>query len=204
MSKEELLERASKFIFSTGLNDSASKLSTLNMKYGLAQFHLIQEKYGLEPNANFISSPDETVTRNIYRWSSGIGYGGKINWGNGTEKIIFLNVKPNLCGILAGGLNEFIEPEEIIRRIEITKQRDLSAKQIPLNWDYQTSNHFINLFKTQNFSETNLPPYVFFIHGSSPELQDDKYGIGLYVDKSKTLRDKAIPYLSSCNSGEET
>ncbi|MEJ2279322.1 MAG: hypothetical protein P8Y70_16510 [Candidatus Lokiarchaeota archaeon] len=162
------------------------------MQYGLAQFHLIQEKYGFIPNATFISTPDETVTRNTYRWNSGIGYGGKISWGNGNEKIIFLNVKPNLCGIFVGGLNEIIEPEEIIDRIETVKRTDLTAKKIPLNWDYQASNHFINLFKTQSFTDIKLPKYIFFIHGSSPELQDDKYGLGLYIDKSKTLRERAI------------
>ena len=60
LSKLELLQRANDYIFSTGLNDGASKLCKANMKYGLAQFHLIQEKYGFEPKATFISSPDET------------------------------------------------------------------------------------------------------------------------------------------------
>ncbi len=46
LSKEGLLQRANEFIFSSGLNDGASKLCKANMKYGLAQFHLIQEKYG--------------------------------------------------------------------------------------------------------------------------------------------------------------
>jgi hypothetical protein len=38
----------------------------------------------------------------------------------------------------------------------------------------------------------DLPPYIFFIHGSSTELRDDTYGIGLYIDNSKTLKDLAI------------
>ena len=110
LSKSDLLERASQFIFSTGLNDGTSNLCKANMKYGLSQFHLIQEKYGFEPRAAFISSPDETISRNKYRWSSGIGYGGRLNWGSGNEKLIFLNVKPNCCGILVGGLEELPDP----------------------------------------------------------------------------------------------
>ena len=61
LTKTELLDRASQFIFSTGLNDGASQLCKANMKYGIAQFQIIQEKYGFEPKATFISSPDETI-----------------------------------------------------------------------------------------------------------------------------------------------
>ncbi|GAG85794.1 unnamed protein product, partial [marine sediment metagenome] len=64
LTKPDLLDRANQFIFSTGLNDGASKLCKANMSYGLAQFHLIQEKYGFKPKATFISSPDETISRN--------------------------------------------------------------------------------------------------------------------------------------------
>jgi hypothetical protein len=63
LTKSELLERVRQFIFSTGLNDGASKLCKVNMQYGLASFHLIQDKYGFEPKATFISSPDETISR---------------------------------------------------------------------------------------------------------------------------------------------
>ena len=97
LSKENLLQRAKEYIFSSGLNDGASKLCKANMKYGLAQFHLIQEKHGFEPKATFISSPDETISRNNFRWNSGLGYGGRLNWGDGHDKLIFLNVKPNCC-----------------------------------------------------------------------------------------------------------
>ena len=47
LSKSDLLDRADQFIFSTGLNDGTSKLCKANMKYGLAQFHLIQENMDL-------------------------------------------------------------------------------------------------------------------------------------------------------------
>lgn len=192
LSKTELLKRAEKFIFSTGLNDGASRLCKANTKYGLAQFHLIQEKYGFEPKATFISSPDETISRNLIRWSSGLGYGGRINWGCGSDEIVFLNTKPNQCGILAGGLEEAPDPYEIIKRIDEIKQINLYYNDVKLEWDYGISNHFINCFETNSLSDIELPPYIFFVHGSSPELRDDKYGIGFYFDKSKTLKDMAI------------
>jgi len=191
LKKVELLNRAKQFIFSTGINDGASKLCKANMKYGLAQFHLIQERLGLDPRATFISSPDETISRNAYRWNSGLGYGGRLNWGNGNEKLIFLNVKPNHCGILVGGLDELPNAYEIIKQIDEVKANNLYHDNIQINWDYGVSNHFINCFKTKNLSSLDLPPYMFMVHGSAPEFRDDKYGIGLYIDKSKTLKNLA-------------
>ena len=194
LAKSDLLDRANQFIFSTGLNDGASKLCRANMKYGLAQFHLIQEKYGFEPKATFITSPDETISRNAFRWNSGIGYGGRLNWGSGNEKIVFLNVKPNCCGILVGGLDEPVDPYNLITQIDKIKNTNLFHDGIELKMDFGTSNHFINCYETKNLSDHNLPPYMFFIHGSAPEFMGDNGGeqLGLYVDKSSTLNDLAL------------
>ncbi|MFX1385529.1 MAG: hypothetical protein ACFFBP_24205, partial [Promethearchaeota archaeon] len=193
LSKLKLLDRASQFIFSTGLNDGTSKLCRENMKYGLAQFHIIQEKYGLEPKATFISSPDETISRNKFRWNSGLGYGGRLIWGNGNEKLIFLNIKPNCCGILVGGLEELPDPYFLIKKIDEIKSEELYFDDIQINWDYGISNHFINCFETKNLSDFDLPPYIFFIHGSAPEFREDKDDrFGLYIDRSKLLMDIAI------------
>ncbi|MBD3215073.1 MAG: hypothetical protein GF311_20870 [Candidatus Lokiarchaeota archaeon] len=192
LSKKELLARSSKFIFSTGLNDGTSSLCKENMKYGLAQMHLIQEKYGFEPNALFISSPDETISRNKYRWNSGYGYGGKLEWGAGNDKIVFLNTKPNHCGILVLGLWEMMDPYEIIKKIDEIKSKELYFDDIRLNWDYGISNHFISCFKTNNLTDIEYPPYIFLIHGSAPELRDDSYGVGIYIDKSDNLKNMSI------------
>ncbi len=192
LSKSDLLDRASQFIFSTGLNDGTSRLCRANMKYGLAQFHLIQERYGFEPKATFISSPDETISRNKFRWNSGIGYGGRLNWGSGDDKLIFLNTKPNCCGILVGGLEELPDPYYLIKKIDKIKSEELYHNEVLINWDYGVSNHFINCFETKNLSDSDLPPYIFLMHGSAPEYRDDKYGIGLYVDKSNALKEIAI------------
>ncbi|MBY9005194.1 MAG: hypothetical protein KGD63_00365 [Candidatus Lokiarchaeota archaeon] len=192
LSKLDLLERASQFIYSTGLNDGTSELCRNNMKYGLAQMHLIQEKYGFDPTATFISSPDETISRNKLRWDSGYGYGGKIVWGSGKDKIVFLNTKPNQCGILVGGINEIIDPYTIIKKINEINQKKIYHNDILLDWDYGISNHFISLFETKYLSDIEFPPYIFLIHGSAPEIRGDKYGIGIYIDKSKNLKNMAI------------
>ncbi|MFX1325062.1 MAG: hypothetical protein ACFE8N_08895 [Promethearchaeota archaeon] len=162
------------------------------MKYGLAQMHLIQEKYGFEPKATFITSPDETISRNKFRWNSGLGYGGRLNWGNGKEKIIFLNAKPNCCGILVGGIEELPDPYNLIKKIDKIKSSEHYYKDILINWDFGISNHFINCFETKNLSDVYLPPYIFLIHGSAPEFRDERHGIGLYIDRSQILREIAI------------
>ncbi len=192
LSKSDLLLRAEKYIFSTGINDGAAKLCRANMKYGMTQFHLIQEKYGFEPKAAYISSPDETISRNSYRWNSGFGYGGKLNWGDGDDKLIFLNLKPNCCGILVGGLEELPDPYDLIKKIDNIKNKNLYHDDILIDWDFGVANHFINCFETRNLSDLNLSPYIFLIHGSTPEFRDDKYGIGLYIDESKTLKERAV------------
>ncbi|MHA1150180.1 MAG: hypothetical protein ACTSR8_18265 [Promethearchaeota archaeon] len=192
MTKDELLDRAENFIFSTGLNDGASKLCRANMKYGISQFQLIQEKYGITPKATFISSPDETISRNSLRWNSGFGYGGRLNWGNGNEKLIFLNLKPNCCGILVGGLNQLPDPYDIIKSIDEIKSSEFYIGDIKIDWDFGASNHFINCFETKNLSDKELPPYIFLMHGSAPEFRSDEHGIGLYIDKSSSLKDIAI------------
>ncbi|MFO7797364.1 MAG: hypothetical protein R6W84_14570 [Promethearchaeia archaeon] len=192
LSKKELLERSTQFIFSTGLNDGTSSLCQWNMKYGLAQMHIIQEKYGFDPNALFISSPDETISRNQYRWNSGFGYGGKLVWGSGEDKLIFLNTKPNHCGILVIGLWDMMNPYDLIKKIDEIKSKELYLDDIHLDWDFGTSNHFISFYKTNNLTEIEYPPYICLIHGSAPELRDDKYGMGVYIDKSKNLKNMAI------------
>jgi hypothetical protein len=61
-----------------------------------------------------------------------------------------------------------------------------------INWDFGISNHFINCFETKNLSDMKLPPYIFLIHGSAPEFRSTKDGLGLYIDKSQSLKDLAI------------
>ena len=90
---DKLLRRAEQHHFSTGIDDACTKIAKANMKFGLAKMHWVQHSLGLEPNATFIGSPDETITRNVARWEQGISYGGKITWGNGREKVVHLSVR---------------------------------------------------------------------------------------------------------------
>ncbi|MBE0520197.1 hypothetical protein IBX35_04055 [Candidatus Bathyarchaeota archaeon] len=190
--KTELLKRAARHFFSTGLGDGASYLCRENMKYGLAKIHIVQEKFGLDPNATFVSTPDETVTRNLTRWKAGFGYGGKLIWGSGTDKLIILDTKPNACGMLVGGLDELTEPKELIEQIQSVK-KDFYIDDIQIDWDFCKGNHFIDLFKVVNESlELDLTEYAFIVHGSVPELRGETgKGLGLYFDKSESLKERS-------------
>jgi hypothetical protein len=192
IDKKELLERAKNHYFSMGLNDGSSYLCRENMKYGLAKIQIVQENFGLEPNASFLSTPDETITRNLSRWRAGFGYGGKLVWGSGNDKIIILDVKPNACGMLVGGVDEIPQPKNLIKKINNAKE-DLYIDNVKIDWDFGEGNHFINLFKVgMHATELNLPNYVFVIHGSVSELRKETCkGMGLYFDKSDTLKAKS-------------
>jgi len=192
MDKEEFLNEAEKHIFSMGLGDSGSKLCKANMKYGLAKIHYWQESLGITPKATFISTPDMTVTRNVDRWRTGFGYGGKISWGKGEEEIIVLNTKPNACGMLVGGLEKFPDEKKLLEKIEIFQKKKNFVNEIKVKWDFSKGNHFIEVFSAKPMVEVEVPPYVFVIHGSASELRENSpFGWGLYYDKSPVLKKEA-------------
>ncbi|MGQ9723415.1 MAG: hypothetical protein ACUVXA_19085 [Candidatus Jordarchaeum sp.] len=190
--KAELLKRAKRHIFSLGVGDIGSALCRVNMKYGLAKIHWMQEELGMEPNATFISGPDETISRNTQRWQGGIGYGGKLSWGEGNEKLFVLDVMPNTCGMLVGGLNKLPRYEDLIPRIHDVLNKNIEIDGIPIEWDFGKGNHFIDLFRVRRLDGSNLPPYAFLIHSGNQELKgDNPKGSGLYYHKSKQLRETA-------------
>ena len=132
LSKVELLHRAKSFYFSLGVEDGASSLCRWNFKYGLAKIHYAQELLGKEPNATFISTPDETISRNKIRWQNGYGYGGKLTWGDDKDPLIFIDTKPNACGMLVGGLETLPEPSEIIQNINKIIQKEVFIDNIQI------------------------------------------------------------------------
>lgn len=192
MDKKALLDRAERHIFSTGIGDSASSLCRLNMRYGLAKFHVVQEKYGLKPDATFISAPDETITRNKVRWNAGVGYGGKISWGDGKQRLVILDVMPNACGTYVGWLQEIPQIMEIIERINVLQKEERTINGVKVEFDFGTGNHFIGIFKVERTAEAEFPDYAFVIHCGAPELRTDTTKApGLYLHKSESLKSMA-------------
>jgi hypothetical protein len=187
-SKDELLARAEAHLFATGLRDGATQLCKANMKYGLAKIHWVQERLGLKPDATFISTPDMTISRNANRWKSGFGYGGKLSWGDGNTELVILNVKPNTCGMLVGGLEQFPDSSELVHRLDKLRGKMSEIDGIEIQWDFHLSNHFIDLFLVRPLSDIKFPEYAFIMHSSARELKGDrKTEFGLYYDSSQIL-----------------
>ncbi len=190
--REGLLSRARRHIFSLGVGDIGSAMCRINMQYGLAKIHWMQEELGLEPKATFVSAPDETITRNVYRWGNGMGYGGKISWGEGKEKVLVLDVMPNTCGMLVGGLDELPSYEKLVQRVHEVLKEDILLDGIKIQWDFGKGDHFIDLFKVTKLNGAEIPPYAFIIHSGNQELKgDNPKGPGLYLHMSKALQDTA-------------
>ncbi|MFC1752374.1 hypothetical protein ACFL96_03155 [Thermoproteota archaeon] len=188
LEPKKILERASKHIFSTGVEDSATELCKANMQFGLAKMHLLQEDHGFEPDATFISSPDETITRNAGRWNQGIGYGGKISWGTGKNKLLVLDVKPNACGMLVGGIDEIPDPKKLLETIYNFEKEDTYIKNVKVKWDFNKGNHFIDIFKVEG-SLVKMPDYLVIVHCGCPEMKTpNEAGPGLYFDYSSALQ----------------
>jgi len=190
---DKQLLRARKHIFSTGMDDCASRLAKANMQFGLAKFHAVQKKYGLEPNATYITSPDETISRNAGRWDAGVSYGGKISWGNGKEKLMILDVMPNTCGMLVGGIDKIPDPKKLLETVYDFEQEDCSIFGVPVQWDFNKGNHFIDIFHVKQIDRSiKLPPYLVVLHSGNQELKgDNEKGPGMYYHKSTHLQDVA-------------
>lgn len=194
MNNEELLRNGKDHCFFIGLTDSGAELCKANTPYGIAGIHHAQHQLGRTPNATFIATPDMTITRNVTRWESGFGYGGKISWGEGDDDLVILNVKPNACGMLVGGLEELPDSESLIKKLHEMETGTIKIDSIEVVWDFYKSNHFIDIFRVKPVIKTdlNLPPYAFIIHGSADEFKgDNELGFGLYHDKSKQLYEMA-------------
>jgi len=192
MNTEGMLRNAKNHCFFIGLSDSGAELCKANTVYGIAGIHYVQNQLDISPNATFISTPDMTITRNSSRWGSGFGYGGKISWGAGDDDLIVLDVKPNACGMLVGGLEELPDIERLIKKLCELETGAIEIDGVKVTWDFYKSNHFIDVFRVKPVVklDQNLLPYAFIIHGAAEELKgDNESGFGIYYDKSKQLRE---------------
>ncbi|MGD9497449.1 MAG: hypothetical protein AB7Y46_14205 [Armatimonadota bacterium] len=190
LDRDAALARAGEHLFSMGLGDAAARMSERNMTYGLAKMHYVQQQLGDPPDAVFIGTPDLTVTRNQARWLAGIGYGGRICWGEGDRPYVFLDVKPNACGMLVGALETLPPPAELTRRLDMMLEDRAQLDGVTIDWDIGTGNHFVDLMAIETLDPSiALPPHCFVLHFSGEELRgDNPLGMGLYWDHSDELR----------------
>ena len=191
MDQQDRLRRAEEHIFSTGLDDSGAGLGLTNMCYGLAKVHYAQEALGVRPDATFVTAPDVTVTRNSARWRSGFGYGGAVTWGDGRTELMILDLKPNACGMIVGGIDALPEPVELLERIHDLSKTQLEIDGVPVAWDFGNSNHFIDVCRVVPTNGEHLPPYAFLMHFAGDELRGESpLGPGLYWDQSSVLQER--------------
>ena len=146
MDNEARLKYANDHFFSTGVGDGGASLGEINMRFGLAKIHYLQEQMGQAPDAVFVSAPDLTVTRNVNRWGSGYGYGGVLNWGDGSQELVILDLKPNACGMIVGGINQLVPMAELLERTHSLVLEPVEIDGIQIQWDFGKGNHFIDLF----------------------------------------------------------
>jgi len=188
--RTEAIERAHEHIFSMGLGDVAAEMSLLNMGFGLAKMHYVLEELGHAPDATFIGTPDLTITRNEQRWNAGVGYGGKLTWGAGDREVLFLDVKPNCCGMLVGGLQEPPALEAVGERLDAMLDDRAELDGVEIDWDIGTGNHFVDVMRVEPVDpKADLPPWCFVLHFSGGELRgDNPLGMGLYWHSSSELQ----------------
>jgi hypothetical protein len=195
MTTDEMLNLAGKCLVSLSTGDAAAQMGEANMVYGLAKILWAQAEDGHEPRACFIAGPDATITRNSARWRAGFGYGGKLFW-RWPEPSVVLDTKPNACGMMVGGLEVRPDTADLSRGVQQLLAEPADIDGLPVEWDFATGNHFIDVFESRPLAAgLELPPYVFIVHSSCPEVRGPSpLGLGLYWDQSPALAGKAHLY----------
>ena len=187
------LSWARSHLFSLGVNDGACRLSCANMVYGMAKINSVLAELGYPPDTTFIGTPDLTITRNSARWKAGFGYGGKLMWGDGDRPLTVLDVKPNACGMLVGGLSDIPDMEQVLKRLADLQETRTTLMGIPIAWDFARGNHFLDICRLESTDPNHeFPPYAFVLHGSCPEMHGPTdLGPGMYWDSSDVLVQQA-------------
>lgn len=174
MGAKELLESATKRIFSLGPRDLASALAYENMRYGLGKM-----MYALNDlDALCVFGPDATITRNIERWNNGFGYGAVIRWPE--RGVYFPGLRPNACGMLLARIDKMPSKEELIERIAKVACSELYLDNVRIRPDFGHGNHFIEFYSVLESSpevEDDLPKEANYVllHGSAPEKKGSFY-----------------------------
>lgn len=200
LNNKERLERARAHVFSLGIGDGGGKLFSANVAYGMATIHGALTELGLKDNATFVSTPDENPLFRQSDWDWGLGYGGKVKWGDGDTDLIFLNWKANTCGKLVGALEEIPNLDQVQQRVQNLIEYPLQIRvpagpTIGLKWDLDQGDHFINVFRVHEVGDKKhgFPPYVAVIHCDNPEMKGaNPLGLGLYYDKGNPVLDQLV------------
>ncbi len=188
----DLLERASSHVISSlAIDDSAARMAKINMAYGLAKIHWVQQALGYSPDAHFIGAPDMTTTRYSTKWQWGQAIGGMLTWGDGSLPLMFLDLQISTSTALVGGLDDEPDVRVITARADRLRRNRPTIMGMQVDWDFGNGNHFINAYRVEPLTQEKLPRYAFVVHGGDCEVKSPSVlGPGLDYEKSQRLRDQ--------------
>lgn len=187
-SPDSALQRAREHCFLSGVGDVGETLCGLNMPFGIAKIHHVQEQLGLPADASFVGAPDATVTRNENRWNQGFGYGGRVQW---SGDFAVLDIKSNHCGMIAVALHDPPSPREIEERAKVLKDTPMEIDGVEVDFDLGESNHFLDLcqVRSSDGSAKLGSDTLSIIHSSGHEFRESSpKGPGIYWDQSLPLQ----------------
>jgi hypothetical protein len=103
---------------------------------------------------------------------------------------VFLDVKPNCCGMLVGGLEKPPELAEVGARLDAMLDDHAELDGVDIDWDIGTGNHFVDMLRVEPVDPgADLPPWCFVLHFSGGELRgENPLGMGLYWHDSTELQ----------------
>ncbi len=189
--KQQILKKAKELIFPSGPHDSARTLAEVVTMYGLAKTIVVLKELGFENvSPSFIGAADMTITRNKERFEDGFGYGGMFSWGNGSSELIFLNARPNACGLVCFGMYDYPDEEKFLKKCEELSTIEMDIEGVKQKWDITSGNHFILMGETKPLipERMSLPPYFCIIHAGSAWKSPNQFGPGLYIERSEVLQ----------------
>jgi len=191
MEQRRLLDRAKEHIVTAvAVPDCATKLAEINLSYGLAKIHYVQEALGYPADALFVASPDMTAPRGLSKWRWGLGAGGILSWGDGSRPLVFLDLQISVSTALVGGMSQEPDLRLTTTRIHSLRRSRPAVMGIEVGWGFGSGNHFINAYRVRAIVDDPLPPYVFVLHSGNGDVrQPSVLGIGLNYEKSRPLQE---------------
>ena len=191
-NREEIIERARHSVW-TGLAvpDAATKLATANIQLGLAKILATQQILGLPLDASFIGSPDLTIPRNKHKWQWGMAIGGRLQWGDGFQPLIFLDPQINTSTALVATIDAMPDLPTLLDRIDRLRINQVTIDGIEMEWDLGRDNHFLNLYQVTSATEHLASEWVVIVHGGEGEVKKpSRLGWGLDFQQSHLLRER--------------
>jgi hypothetical protein len=192
MDQETLQELARQSAW-TGLavDDSAGALASVNIQLGLAKMLATQQALGLPLDVSFVASPDLTIPRNRHKWQWGMAIGGKLQWGDGTQPLVFLDPQINTSTALVATIDQFPTLATLLDRIDHLRAQRIAIDGIEMEWDLGRDNHFLNLYQVVSATEDLGAEWVVIVHGGEGEVKrPNALGWGLDVEQSAPLRER--------------